>query len=169
MADRDAPTQVLVPDPKAAPPTIADAISGEGSSKIGDGPAPEQRLDDDFVARYETRAIIGQGGMGEVRLCRDHRVGRDVALKVVRGSHGSHADHQSRFLREARVQGQLEHPAIVPVYDLGRDPSGTTYFTMKRVRGQTLADVVEALVAESPAAVQQYTRRRLLTAFTPSA
>ena len=58
--------------------------------------------------------------MGEVLLCKDLRIGREVALKVIRAEHGARPDLRKRFLREARVQGQLEHPAIVPVYDLGR-------------------------------------------------
>jgi serine/threonine-protein kinase len=64
------------------------------------------------------------------------------------------------------VQGQLEHPAIVPVYDLGVDPEGAAYFTMKRVRGMTLAEVLEALRHKDTAVVGRYSRRKLLTAFS---
>src|SRR6185295_6943546 len=95
------------------------------------GPPP--RLDD--RARYEDRGLLGAGGMGEVRLCRDQRIGRDVALKVVRAGRNASTDTRMRFVREARVQGQLEHPSIVPVYDVGVTDGGDTYFTMKRVRG----------------------------------
>jgi serine/threonine-protein kinase len=70
-----------------------------------------------------------------------------------------------RFMREARVQGQLEHPAIVPVHDLARDPRGAAYFTMKRVRGATLQHVVDALRAGDGPTVERYTRHKLLTAF----
>src|SRR5262249_22386879 len=86
-------------------------------------PDSEREHEDRFETRYETRAKLGEGGMGEVHLCADHRIGREIAMKVIRAARGAQADTRHRFLREARVQGQLEHPAIVPVYDLGRDPS----------------------------------------------
>src|SRR5215207_2569228 len=67
-----------------------------------------------FEDRYSDGDVLGRGGMGEVRTARDHRVGRDVAIKRLREPAG-HGDPIARFLREARVQGRLEHPAVVPV------------------------------------------------------
>src|SRR5262249_11894390 len=117
--------------------------------------------------RYLPRELLGRGGMGEVRLCRDVTIGRDVALKVVRPRSGAPTPvHQRRFVREARVQGQLEHPAIVPVYDAGVDPDGALYFTMKRVRGESLSDVLRALRGGDPKAAQRTSQRRLLTLFS---
>ena len=78
--------------------------------------------DDPLGLRYLLGDKLGEGGMGIVHACRDRRIGRDVALKMVRTEHAARADLVSRFLREACVQGQLEHPAIVPVYDLGTRP-----------------------------------------------
>src|ERR1700690_2431912 len=75
-----------------------------------------------FSLRYRTLAELGAGGMGDVQLCHDGRIGRDVAMKLVRSG------GEDRFIREVRVQGQLEHPSIVPVYDLGRDPAGRVFF-----------------------------------------
>jgi hypothetical protein len=72
---------------------------------------------------------------------------------------------RARFLREARVQGQLEHPGIVPVHDIGVSPEGATYFTMKRVRGMTLAAVLEGLAAGDAQVAQRFTLRKLLAAF----
>src|SRR5262249_39471269 len=71
-----------------------------------------------------------------------------------------------RFLREARVQGQLEHPAIAPVYDLGRTEEGDAFFTMKRVRGRTMKDVIEALASGDEDTIQRFSRRKLLQAFS---
>ena len=118
--------------------------------------------------RYEVRSLLGKGGMGEVHLCHDQLVGRDVALKVVKshGLTGSQPGLAARFLREARIQGQLEHPAIVPVYDLGSTRDGTAYFTMKRVRGMTLGEVLDSLSRGDPDTVATYSRRKLLTAFS---
>jgi len=137
------------------PETLDSRVSLEGAE-----------LDvDRFTERYSTGSLLGEGGMGEVRLAKDRRVGRDVALKVIRAAHGPRADLRERFLREARVQGQLEHPAIVPVYDLGVAPHGAAYFTMKRVRGMTLEGVLALLRTGDAAARAEYSRRRLLTAF----
>ncbi|HEU4535735.1 MAG TPA: serine/threonine-protein kinase, partial [Polyangiaceae bacterium] len=117
-----------------------------------------------FEQRYEARGVLGEGGVGEVRSCRDRLVGREVALKVLRPGSAGSAEARERFVREARVQGQLEHPAVVPVYDLGLAPGGEAYFTMRQVRGKTLDEIVRGLAAGDPAVREKYTRRRLLTA-----
>ncbi len=103
--------------------------------------------------------------MGEVHLCADRRIGRDVAIKVVRSTRASKPDVRRRFLREARVQGQLEHPSIVPVYDLAHDPTGRVYFTMRRVRGATLEAVLDRLRTGDVEARAQFSRHKLLSAF----
>ena len=113
--------------------------------------------------RYEAIGILGRGGMGEVRLYRDRRISRYVAYKVLRKAVEQDSGYRSRFLLEARVQGQLEHPSIVPVHDLGETPDGELYFSMKSVRGVTLRQAIDAIRRgiQSPT----YTRRRLLAAF----
>jgi eukaryotic-like serine/threonine-protein kinase len=106
--------------------------------------------------------------VGEVTLYTDRFIGRDVALKTLRVSEGeSTGASTERFLREARVQGQLEHPSIVPVYECGVRPDGREYFTMKRVRGATLHDVIRggAKQDDDSERVGPYGRRRLLDAF----
>ena len=85
--------------------------------------------------RYAMHDLLGEGGMGEVRACTDMHIGREVAMKAMRPAQFARADLRTRFLREARIQGQLEHPAVVPVYDLGFHDEGALYFTMRRVRG----------------------------------
>ena len=115
--------------------------------------------------RYELRASLGEGGMGEVRLCRDRVIGREVALKAVLPSRAGQRDVRARFVREARVQGQLEHPAIVPVYDFGIDRDGQPFFTMKRVRGVTLERVLDALRRGDEETARLYTPHKLLAAF----
>jgi serine/threonine-protein kinase len=117
-----------------------------------------------FDARYTQRAVLGVGGMGEVRLYKDNRIGREVAMKLALRGEGSRSDSGPRFEREARVQGQLEHPALVPVYDIGIGPEGP-FFTMKRVRGHTLDEVIAGLKERSPEIVSQFSRHKLLSAF----
>ncbi|MBA3392295.1 MAG: serine/threonine protein kinase [Deltaproteobacteria bacterium] len=90
------------------------------------------------AAGYEIGAVIGRGGMGEVLTAKDLRIGREVALKRMRSPTPTR-DALSRFLREARIQARLDHPAIVPVHELNTDEAGRPYFTMKRLTGRTLA------------------------------
>ncbi len=94
-------------------------------------------------ARHERIEVLGEGGTGKLWLLRDERIGRRVAQKELLESIDD-PHMRARFLREARlqVQVQLGHPAVVPVYDLGVSADGKLYFTMKRVRGVTLAGVV---------------------------
>lgn len=118
-----------------------------------------------FVDRYVTKTMLGLGGMGEVRLCQDRMIGREIAMKVILPAVATRPEIRARFVREARVQGQLEHPAIVPVHDFGVDPSGNAFFTMKRVRGVTLETIVEKLRRGDEEAEREHPRHRLLAAF----
>jgi tRNA A-37 threonylcarbamoyl transferase component Bud32 len=115
------------------------------------------------LERYEELGSLGKGGMGEVRLYKDKRIARPIAIKMLRGKVKDDEEYRSRFLLEARLQGQLEHPSIVPVHDLGELPDGQLFFSMTRVKGQTLRT---ALSAVKKAAPSRLSRRRLLAAFS---
>ena len=141
--------------------TLAGGPSTIPAPRLDVSEAPLEEGDDE---RYELREVLGEGGMGEVRLCRDRRLGREVALKVIRATGAQRPDLRARFEREARVQGQLEHPSIVPIYDIGLDAHGAAYFTMRRVRGLTLEQVLEAR-RKGSAAAQSFSPARLLGAF----
>jgi len=104
--------------------------------------APVQLADAEPTERYTEGAVLGVGGMGKVVAARDARIGRDVAIKVLHAERELHAGERARFLREARVQGQLEHPSIVPVYDIDYRPDGTIAFSMRRVHGRTLGSII---------------------------
>jgi serine/threonine protein kinase len=149
-------------------PTYADLTQTAGWTKsapaIG-GFDPTTVIEAADLIRYTERALLGQGGMGKVMLAHDARVGRDVAVKQLHGDRELAPEERARFLREARVQGQLEHPSIVPVYDIDQRSDGTTFFTMRRVLGRTLHAILEDLRANEPVAVARYTQRELLTAF----
>lgn len=149
-----------------APVTIADRAFANTMSADAPGEDSAALLDDPaFALRYEPGELLGEGGMGAVRLASDRRIGRDVAIKTMVAQPNNRRGMTARFLREACVQGQLEHPAIVPVYDLGRDPAGDLYFTMKRVRGATFAEIIEQLGKNPGEATRTYSRRKLLSAF----
>jgi eukaryotic-like serine/threonine-protein kinase len=114
-------------------PTVPDTQGPtQGSASAAPARAPD--------SRYALRSLLGKGGMGEVWLAHDERIDREIAIKLMRGGAGSE-DGVARFLREARVQGRLEHPSVVPVHDLGTD-TAAPFFAMKRLTGTTLADVL---------------------------
>lgn len=143
-------------------PTVAAPATSQGSSVVD--AALSQPLAGDGGPRYQRDRLLGEGGMGEVWLHRDSRIGRQVALKTLRSERASRPE-VARFVREARVQGQLEHPSVVPVHDLGVDEQGQPFFTMKRVRGETLAHILERLAEGDAAMGARFPRRRLLSAF----
>jgi serine/threonine-protein kinase len=147
-----------VPDPEGRTIPQAPVGADQQPSDLGES--------EDGGGRYRQRGVLGRGGMGEVQLCHDRRIGREVAMKVMPAAPPPPPVARQRFVREARVQGQLEHPAIVPVYDIGRSPEGQLFFTMKRVRGTSLDAIIAGLRRGDPAIVQQHSRRKLLTAFS---
>ncbi len=107
------------------------------------------------LSGYDVGEVIGEGGMGEVRSAHDPELGRDVAIKRMRGGEPT-ADAIERFLREAKIQARLDHPAVVPVYELGRDDAGRPYFTMQRLAGTTLHELLRT---------RRATPQRMLRAF----
>lgn len=146
--------------PQSSPPDAPRPSPVTVGANPGPPPGEARGLE-----HYRTVRLLGEGGMGEVRLCKDLFIGREVAMKVIRPELASHTDTRMRFLSEAQVQGQLEHPAIVPVYELGALPDGTVFFTMKRLRGHTLAEILDGLAKGRADFAAQYTRQRLLAAF----
>jgi serine/threonine-protein kinase len=96
--------------------------------------------------RYEIGEVLGYGGMAEVHKGRDVRLGRDVAIKMLRADLARDPAFQSRFRREAQSAASLNHPSIVAVYDTGEDTesgSATPYIVMEYVDGRTLRDVLQ--------------------------
>jgi len=104
--------------------------------------------------RYELGAVIAKGGMGEVVAATDRQIGREVAVKRMRERDPSDRA-MARFFREAMIQGRLDHPAIVPVHELGVDADGRPFFVMKRLTGTTLDELL----------VRRHPREALLRAF----
>jgi beta-lactam-binding protein with PASTA domain/predicted Ser/Thr protein kinase len=95
--------------------------------------------------RYEIGGVLGRGGMAEVHRGRDLRLGREVAVKVLRSDLARDPSFQVRFRREAQAAASLNHPAIVAVYDTGEDRTttgATPYIVMEYVEGETLRDVL---------------------------
>ncbi len=150
------PTQTHTPDgatPSYPPdgtreqtPERVAALSGASS----DSSAPP------IVPGYEIGAKLGEGGMGVVYRARERAFDRDVAIKLLKDKYRIESPGARRFLEEARVTAQLQHPAIPPVHHIGTLPDGRPFLAMKLIKGDTLADKLDA----DPAA-----RLRLVPAF----
>ncbi|UJR82516.1 serine/threonine-protein kinase [Sandaracinus amylolyticus] len=111
--------------------------------------------------RYRTVRALGEGGMGEVALVQDRDIGRTVAMKRLRATFGQGPAVVARFVDEVRTIGNLEHPNIVPIHDVGVDEHGRYFFVMKYVDGETLESIVSRLQAGDPRAIAEHgiTRR----------
>jgi serine/threonine protein kinase len=122
----------------AGPPRQATVDSGNAGEPAG-APGDPQRTEQ----RYAVVDEIGRGGMGAVMRANDRQIRREVAVKYLLNQ--ADAAKKARFIEEAQITGQLEHPNIVPVHELGLDAEGRLYFTMKMVRGRSLKDVLDEL------------------------
>ncbi|NBV86412.1 MAG: FHA domain-containing protein, partial [Verrucomicrobia bacterium] len=112
---------------------------------------------------YQVGQLLGRGGMGAVLQAEDSSIQRQVAMKVV--LRGDSTVDVLRFIHEARITGQLEHPNIIPVHMLGADEHGQPFYTMKLVRGTTLHHALRELGYGEEKAVEQYPLSALLTIF----
>lgn len=101
-------------------------------------------------ARFRVVKSHAAGGLGEVFLAWDAELDRNVALKQIRPEYLTSERARERFLREARINGNLEHPGIVPVYGLGADAEGRPYYAMRFVQGENLKDAADRFHAEAP-------------------
>ncbi len=144
----------------AYPPTLVDGGVKTKVTRAQTVATPELGS---LLERYRIGDVLGQGGMGEVLSARDEQIGRPVAIKRLRVENPT-PEVMARFLREARIQGRLEHPAVVPVHELWNE-GGQPFFVMKQLTGTTLADVIPKLAMKNPRAMEDFTLQRLLRAF----
>ncbi|MHC4777088.1 MAG: protein kinase domain-containing protein [Planctomycetota bacterium] len=119
------------------------------------GPASENR--------YAELGEIARGGMGAIVRIVDNDIRRPVAMKVVLGEDSR--ERLERFVEEAQVTGQLEHPNIVPVHELGLNSTGKVYFTMKLVKGRSLEEIIDSLADRDPVVSAEYSLSHLLQVF----
>ncbi|MCP5065505.1 MAG: protein kinase, partial [bacterium] len=140
----------LVEDVRALRMLAESVSSASLYSDSGDEPTAEMSfIPTEEAARYEDRGAIGEGGMGEVRRVRDRKFNRELAMKIIKPSRMAKTGAAARFVQECQATGQLQHPGIVPVHDMGRLSDGRYYFTMKEVRGRTFSQAIQAAHAAS--------------------
>ncbi|MEZ4463192.1 MAG: protein kinase [bacterium] len=149
-ASRPALGATLQARPTGRPSAMDATLSQPGRRpRASSTPTGEEGLTAEAPERYRWLGPLGEGGIGIVSRVHDEHVGRTVALKTLKSSgreteprRGLTAEER-RFLDEARITGQLEHPGIVPVHEVGRRIDGTLYYTMRHVRGRTLAEALD--------------------------
>jgi eukaryotic-like serine/threonine-protein kinase len=120
-------------------PTVLPPLEGEANP---DDPA--FLLTPLASKRFEYVRRIGAGGMGSVYCVRDRHLLREVAIKLLSPALAAEPKYVRRFMAEAQIQAQLDHPNIVPVHEMNVDVDGTSYFTMRMVHGRSLADRISA-------------------------
>lgn len=115
--------------------------------------------------KYKFKRSIGYGGMKTVLEVTDKDSTRNIAMAVMPDASSRPANDLCRFVQEARILACLEHPNVVPIHDIGIDSSGSPYFTMKLLKGETLASILKKIKEGEPDYVKKYDLSRLLQVF----
>ncbi len=143
-------TAIQVRDLKGEFQTVIPASGGETDefqtkdwgAGTGDTQSNAVATKDDH-SRFQIIKQYAKGGLGVVYLAHDAQLQRDVALKQIRGDRDRDSLSETKFLLEAEITGQLEHPGIVPVYALGTDSNGSPYYAMRFIRGQEFKKIIQ--------------------------
>ncbi|MFO0841905.1 MAG: protein kinase [Gemmataceae bacterium] len=152
---------------------LAGTAAAEALGDTIDGPLAPPRTarseptgdDSPLVGRYRLIRFHARGGLGEVHVAEDAELSREVALKRMQAEHAADPERVSRFVLEGEVTGGLEHPGVVPVYGRGNQADGRPYYTMRFVRGDTLAATIAGFHADAPARFDSMAFRQLLGRF----
>ena len=125
----------------------------------------EKEEAEEIMARYIMGEELGRGAIGQVTEATDEHLKRNVAIKILQENSGLDRDRIARFIAEAQIIAQLEHPTIVPVHEIGLMPGGLPYFTMKKVRGKLLSEIINERRVDNSKDFVRY-RKRLLRRFS---
>ncbi len=132
--------------PEGGPSEPVGDDRSNASVSIAGGPPPERVVPSAALTqRYQVIKELGKGASGIVHQARDRALNRIVAVKTLKEELAERRGMVARFVREARIVAQLEHPAIVPVHDLGQLPDGSWYITMKEIHGRTFRQLIKDL------------------------
>ena len=158
VADRP-PVDGAAVDAQDSPPTHA-AIAPGSATQTATGAVPPLPPAAGAHTKYELLGLIGRGGMGDVFEVKDTALTRQVALKRLRAEVTT-PQSKKMFLQEAKVTAQLEHPNVVPVHESGMLETGEAYFTMKRLRGSSLREVLNGLARGDAQMTARFPRVRV--------
>ena len=139
--------------------------SGSLSLDLGDVKQVLAIKKESIKTHYKDIKPLGQGSFGEVHGARDTLLGREVAIKSLKKHYRNVEEVIDRFLKEARGTAQLEHPNIIPVHEMGVDDTLGIYFTMKKIQGETLKEILDNLAAHPAFFQKQYPLNLLLEIF----
>ncbi len=153
--------QTQRPPPRVSPTGHRPVSIARASTMTAATPAPDGASPPVDSERYLIEKELGRGGVGVVLAAHDLRTGRVAALKVLNATAQHSPELVARFIAEARVTAQLEHPGIIPVYDVGETPRGEAFYTMRVVERHSLADVLR-----NPLLRADYPLARLVSIFT---
>jgi serine/threonine protein kinase/formylglycine-generating enzyme required for sulfatase activity len=161
--DAEAPTPQSPPEESGA--LIGAASRRPGILLLGTGLPAEAAPCFPAPRKFTLLREIGHGGVSRVYEAFDHDIGRHVAVKVLREPTRATLRMLEKLIEEAQITGQLEHPNIVPVHDLGLLPTGEVFFAMRLVRGRPLAEILRRIRTGDEEATTRFTRARLLFIF----
>jgi serine/threonine protein kinase len=119
-----------------------ETVAFPGSSGMAGEPVRPVQLGEVIAGRYELVSEIGSGGMGVIYAARDRVLNRDVAVKLLIDRFSAQSNTARRFVEEAQIASQLQHPGVAPVHDLGTLPNGRPFLVMKLIKGRTLAEIL---------------------------
>ena len=128
--------QTVVVTPEQGP-------SPAGDTETGQAPTPTREMATDPATRHTVTRFLAEGGLGKVYVAQDDELQRAVVMKTLKEAEGENSEARYRFVQEAQVNSQLEHPNIVPIYQAGRGADGQPYYTMKYVRGQEYRELIQ--------------------------
>jgi len=167
LSPEEAPEDELLPDtdfpeeeeqrPRLSPDELRDL-----TLRVVAGMGAELEVEH---ARFQRLGEIGHGGVGIVWNARDEALGRDIAVKTLQESKRENIEYIERMVQEARATSQLQHPNIVPVYSFGIDHDVGIYYSMKKLKGESLRDVLRQLFYGNPEYLQNYPLSRLLAIY----
>lgn len=126
---------------------------------------PPPKISNSFKKYTHFRAL-GTGGKASLVSCKDTNLGRRVVLKMLRPELAEDQVELRRLLREARITAQLQHPATVPLYELGQNDEGDWFFAMKKIEGHTLFEIIVGLARREARTEREFDLNRLLGILT---
>ncbi|MBN2381701.1 serine/threonine protein kinase [bacterium] len=143
---------------------VAEPIELNKSGWARDPGKESIHRDDDRFPGYSVKSEIGQGGFGTILLVRDNIMRRDVALKTFKPARKKDwdIDTRERFLEEAQITAQLQHPGVIPIYNISQDSSGNQFYTMRPVEGSSLDVILGLLKKGNKKTKQSFSLRYLV-------